>query len=253
MLINVEIFTGQATIPQIERIKMDISPINMKRIYQSIISQFIGLIKNGDLKVGDKLPPERSLAEMFKVSRASIREAFSAMEIIGLIEVRPGEGSFITDLNIGPFINTISPLLVTNDNLETDLLDFRKLIEMEAVKLAATKAGESELSLLQSSLSKMEAAIEKNDTVMGAEADVEFHKALFNLSGNYILVKAAECTAYLLECSVRFNRARILKDENNSKVLLAQHHDIFNAIRQKDVQKASEIMEKHLSFVHEIR
>ncbi len=232
---------------------MEISPISMKRIYQSIISQFIGLIKDGNLKVGERLPPERSLAEMFKVSRASIREAFSAMEIIGLIEVRPGEGSFITDLNIGPFISTISPLLVTNDNLETDLLDFRKLIEIEAVKLAAIKADESELSLLQNSLSKMEAAVKKNDAVMGAEADVEFHKALFSLTGNCILVKAAECTAYLFESSVKFNRARILKDENNSKVLLAQHSSIFNAIRQRNVQEASEIMEKHLGFVHNMR
>ncbi len=232
---------------------MEISPISMKRIYQTIISQFIDLIKAGDLKVGERLPPERTLSEMFKVSRASIREAFSAMEIIGLIEVRPGEGSFITDLNIGPFISTISPLLVTNDNLETDLLDFRKLIEIEAVKLAAIKADESGLSLLQRSLSKMEAAVEKNDAVMGAEADVEFHKALFTLTGNYILIKAAECTAYLFESSVKFNRARILKDESNSKVLLAQHNGIFNAIRQRNVQEATEIMDNHLSFVHEIR
>ena len=231
---------------------MEISPISMKRIYQSIINQFIDLIKKGELKVGDRLPPERTLAEMFKVSRASIREAFSAMEIIGLIEVRPGEGSFISDLNIGPFLNTISPLLVTNDDLETDLLDFRKLIEIEAVRLAAAKADEEGLTMLQSSLSRMETAIEKNDTILGAEADVEFHKTIFNLTGNYILIKAAECTAYLLECSVKFNRTKILRDENNSKVLLAQHTDLFDAIKQKNGHKAAEIMEKHLNFVREI-
>jgi len=122
---------------------MEVNPISMKRIYQSIIGQFIDLIKDGKLKVGDKLPPERTLAEMFNVSRASIREAFSAMEIIGLIEVRPGEGSFVTDLNIGPFISTISPLLVSSESMDADLLDFRKLIEMEAVRLAAMKSDEA--------------------------------------------------------------------------------------------------------------
>ena len=101
---------------------MQINPIGMKRLYQSIVEQFVNLIKEGQLKVGDRLPPERTLAEMFNVSRASIREAFSAMEIIGLIEVRQGEGSYITDLNIGPFINTIAPLFVRNESMETDLL-----------------------------------------------------------------------------------------------------------------------------------
>ncbi len=232
---------------------MNVTPISMKKIYQYIIGQFIDMIKHGKLKVGEKLPPERTLAEMFQVSRASIREAFSAMEIIGLIEVRPGEGSFITDLNIGPFINTISPLLVSNDSMETDLLDFRKLIEIEAVSLAAMIADDQGLALLQCTLAKMKDALEKNDTVVGAEADVEFHKTLFNLTNNYILIKAAECTAYLFESSVKFNRAKILKDENNAKVLLAQHTDIVNAIREKNVHRATEIMNTHLSFVREIR
>ena len=231
---------------------MDISPINMKRIYQSIIGQFIELIKDGKLKVGEKLPPERSLAEMFKVSRASIREAFSAMEIIGLIEVRPGEGSFITDLNIGPFISTISPLLVTNESMETDLLDFRMLIEIEAVKLATVKSDENGHVLLQNTLSKMDEAVRKNNIVLGAEADIEFHKTIFNLTGNYILIKAAECTAYLLESSVKFNRSKILKNEKNSKVLLDQHTEIFNAIKLRNEQEAVEIMNRHLSFVREI-
>ena len=73
---------------------MDIKPINMKRIYRSIIEQFVGFIKDGKLVPGQKLPSERTLAGMFNVSRASMREAFSAMEVIGLIEVRPGEGTF---------------------------------------------------------------------------------------------------------------------------------------------------------------
>lgn len=231
---------------------MEISPINMKRIYQSIIGQLIDLIKHGKLKVGERLPPERSLAEMFKVSRASIREAFSAMEIIGLIEVKPGEGSFVTNLSIGPFISIISPLFVTNENIDTDLLDFRKLIEIEAVKHAAMKSDEAGQALLQRHLSMMEEAFRRNDIVMGAEADINFHKEIFNLTGNCILIKAAECTVYLLESSIKFNRTKILKNEKNSKILFDQHTRIFNAIRLKNIQEAAEIMDRHLSFVREI-
>jgi GntR family transcriptional repressor for pyruvate dehydrogenase complex len=124
---------------------MEINPINSKRIYQSVVEQFVGLLRTGKVKPGDKLPPERTLAEQFRVSRASIREAISAMEIIGLIEVRPGDGSFVTDLNIAPFLNTIAPLFVRNETMETELLEFRKLLELEAVELATLQADASKL------------------------------------------------------------------------------------------------------------
>lgn len=231
---------------------MDINPINMKRIYQSIIEQFIGLIKDGKVKVGDKLPSERTLAGMFNVSRASIREAFSAMEIIGLVEARPGDGSFITDLNIGPFINAISPLFVNNENLETDLLDFRKLIETEAVKLTAVKPDCGSPALLGQILDSMREAMEEDNVQLGAEADIKFHKTIFSLCGNIVLIKASECIAYFLESSVRFNRAKILQDGDNARVLYNQHKQIYEAIRDGDPEKAAVIMAEHLDFVHKV-
>ena len=231
---------------------MDINPISMKRIYQSVIEQFIGLIREGKLKVGDKLPPERALAEMFNVSRASIREAFSAMEIIGLIEVRPGDGSFVTNLNIAPFINTIAPLFVKTDEMEDELLEFRKMLELEAAKLAAGKGKPEEITLLEGPIHSMKVAIEKKDVNMGADADIQFHKILFGLSNNYILTKSAEYIGHILESSVKFNRAKILKDSENSKVLYEQHKEIYEAIRNNDVQAAVEFMNKHLDFVKQI-
>lgn len=228
---------------------MDINPISTKRIYQNIIEQFVGLIKDGKLKIGQKLPPERQLAEMFNVSRASIREAFSAMELIGLIEVRPGDGSFITDINIIPFINTIAPLFVKNEIMEKELLEFRKMIELEAVKLAAEKADGERLAELEQTLGMMKSAIEKDELMTGAEADIRFHKKIFELSGNFILIKASECVAYILESSVRFNREKILKKRENSKELYKQHKQIYEAIRQWNPQLATERMEEHLDYV----
>jgi GntR family transcriptional repressor for pyruvate dehydrogenase complex len=231
---------------------MNISPISMKKIYQSIIEQIVWLVKEGKLKIGDKLPPERTLATMFNVSRASIREAFSAMEIIGLIEVRPGEGTFISDLNIGPFINTIAPLLVKNESMETDLLDFRTLLELNAIKITAANASDSDLDLLKRPLDSMAEALDKNDAALGAKADIEFHKAIFILSGNYILLKASECMTYILESSIKFNREKILRNKENSRMLLQQHSQIFEAIKCKNPELASDIMEKHLNLVREI-
>ncbi|HEY8463702.1 MAG TPA: FadR/GntR family transcriptional regulator [Bacillota bacterium] len=231
---------------------MEINPISSKRIYQSVIEQFVGLLKAGKVKPGDKLPSERTLAELFQVSRASIREAFSAMEIIGLIEVRPGDGSFVTDLNIAPFLNTIAPLFVRNETMETELLEFRKLLELEAVELAATKGDPPGLKLLQDCLDRMKVAIECNDPAAGAEADILFHTRIFNLTGNFILIKAAECVASLVASSVRFNREKILINPDNARKLYQQHWLIYEAIANQQPESAKERMRQHLGFVREI-
>jgi GntR family transcriptional repressor for pyruvate dehydrogenase complex len=231
---------------------MEINPISSKRIYQSVIEQFIALIKSGKVKIGAKLPPERNLAELFRVSRASIREAFSAMEIIGLIEVRPGDGSYVTDLNIAPFLNTIAPLFIKNETMETELLEFRKLLELEAVELAARKAGPSGLKSLEETLARMKEAIERNDPVAGAEEDIAFHTRLVALTDNFILIKAAACVASLVASSVRFNREKILVDPDNARELYRQHYSICEAIGAQQPELARELMEKHLGFVLEI-
>ncbi len=231
---------------------MEILPINAKRNYQSIIEQFVHLLGEGQIKVGDQLPPERTLAEMFNVSRASIREAFAAMEIIGLIEVRPGEGAFVTDLNIAPFLNTIAPLFLRNGDMEHDLLDFRRMLELEAVGQAALKATPERLCLLETALGSMKAAIASGDTNAGAEADIAFHKAVFTMTGNFILAKAAECIGSLLEFSVRFNRQQILRQSEGGFELYRQHMGIHEAIAAGQPELARDLMERHLYYVLKI-
>lgn len=229
---------------------MEIVPISQKRIYQSIIEQFVGLVKTGKLQIGEKIPPERSLAEMFNVSRASIREGLRVLEIIGLVEVRPGEGSFVTELKIAPFINAVTPLLISNESMERDLLDFRKILELRAVELAATRA-ETTKELL-TSLEKMKTAIDHDDLNAGAEADILFHKSIFLMSRNFILQKASECIATILESSVRFNRGKILANNHNANELYNQHFGIYEAIKLRHPELAKKRMEQHLNFVLEI-
>lgn len=229
---------------------MDITPISQKRIYQSVIEQFVELVKGGKLRIGEKMPSERALAEMFDVSRASIREAFSALEIIGLIEVRPGEGSFVTELNIAPLVNAITPLFIKDESMERDLLDFRKILELNAVELAAARA-ESTKDLL-TSLVNMKTAIDRDDSNAGAEADILFHKGIFLLSQNFILQKASECIASILESSVRFNREKILSNNHNAHELYKQHLEIYEAIVLRRPEMARNRMEQHLNFVLDI-
>ena len=95
-------------------------------------------------------------------------------------------------------------------------------------------------------------ALNKNDINLGAEADIQFHKVIFKLTDNIILIKASECIAYILESSVKFNRTKILTDSNNTKELYSQHYQIYEAIKLGNSELAAQIMEKHLNFVNEI-
>lgn len=230
---------------------MEVSPINRKRIYQSVIEQFIGLLTSGRLKSGDRLPPERVLAEQFGVSRASIREAFRAMEVIGIIDVRAGGGSYVTDLNIVPFITTIAPLFLRTERMEEDLLDFRQLLETEAARLAAARQDQPAIAGLAEAVALMERSLAQDDLELGAEADIRFHRCLFGCSGSEVLVKASECVACLLEQSVRLGRARILKTADRAGKLLEQHGLILESVRRGDSRQAAQAMADHLAFVRQ--
>ncbi len=234
---------------------MDVEPINTKRIYQGVVSQFVDFIRAGKLRTGDKCPSERSLSELFGVSRASIREAFSAMEIIGLIEVRHGEGAYVRDMHLEPFLQAVSPLLAGKDGGEEELLDFRSMLEREAVRQIALhrrmkpEDQQAGMDLLEACLDVMARAVSAGDAAAGSEADIRFHKTLFMLTGNTLLKKASECVSWLLEQSVLSNRARILQVQGNGVVLVEQHCRIFEAIADGDPGAAEAAMAEHLAYV----
>lgn len=232
---------------------LQVNAVKYKKMSYHIIEQFIDKISSGELKVGDKLPPERVLSEKFNVSRTTLREALSVMEVMGIVEMRVGEGSFITDLNIIPFIQMISNLFVRTETMETELLDLRRLLEVEAVRLILNRdVSKEEMDLLHEQVINMEQSLTTNDVEQGAEADLRFHQMLFTLSNNYILQKAGQCIASIMGKSVRFNRGKILRDVNNHEVLYHQHSIIYKALLEKDEQMAISMINKHLDFVKQM-
>jgi GntR family transcriptional repressor for pyruvate dehydrogenase complex len=230
---------------------VNIKPIAPKKIYQSIIEQFVNMLKEDEIKVGQKLPSERDLAERFRVSRPSVREALRAMEMIGLIEIRPGDGVFVTEINIAPFMNAISPLMMKRANFELELLELRRMFEVRAVELASRNINDNKVKLLAEPIEKMRKALKDVDPESGAEGDIEFHEAIFTITDNYVLEKAAECVVTILEISVKFARSLMLEHKENSRKLFQQHEKVFDAIRQGKPQVARKAMEEHLDFVVE--
>lgn len=231
---------------------MEIKSIQTKKIYKNIVEQIIFLIRDGSLKCGDKLPPERALAEMLDVSRASLREALSVMEIMGIVDIRPGEGSFVSDFNVQPFISLVLPLILKDEGVENELIEFRKILEVSGIKFVVEnlKKDEPLLQELKNITIMMEDSI--NDKELGTKLDTKFHKLLYTLTGNSILFTVMGYVEFILDKTVKYNRGKLLQNEDSARELLKQHKSIYDAVIEGDAKKAAQRMEKHLNYVNSV-
>ena len=119
---------------------MDIEPVKSTRIYEEIVRQVKQLIAEGRLKSGDRLPPERDLAEKFMVSRTSVREALRALQSRGLIEIRAGEGAFVRDVSVETLIEPLALVILPHREAVGELFEARRLLEPAIAALAARRA-----------------------------------------------------------------------------------------------------------------
>lgn len=223
--------------------------VQTKKVYMHIVEQVRDLIKEHKLNPGDKLPSEHILTEKFGASRPSVREALTALEILGIIESRGGKGNFIRE-------NLSSPLYeqrfkeLKDEESPFEILEARKAVETEIAGLAAEKATEEDIAVLQDSLDKMKSAITNIPGVM--EFDREFHINIASAAHNAILFSMMSYLANGLKEKLWIN----LKEKSWSilgrpKKYLEEHTEILNAIKNKDSKSACKKMYNHLAGVEE--
>ncbi len=136
-----------------------LKPISPTRLYVQIARQIADAVQNETFKVGDKLPPERALAEELNVSRASVREALSALEILGIVESRSGNGTFIRrPPTEWTYLGTIFEDFVAHEDSPHEVLDARRILEPAVAQLAAERATDEQISQLELCLQAIEQA-----------------------------------------------------------------------------------------------
>ena len=128
-------------------------PVGKPRVAEEIVSQLRGLILRGEYAVGDKLPPERKLAEELGVNRASLREAIKSLEHMGLVKTRQGDGTRVLDFMQTAGVELVSHLIpgdgMPNLDVLVDVLDFRRWFAREVARLAAERASAEDLKKLE--------------------------------------------------------------------------------------------------------
>jgi len=220
-------------------------PIRSSKISDEVYKQLVSLISSGQLKPGEKLPSEREMATDFGISRQSIREALYRAEIVGLIEVRQGEGSFVLS-SIGESLK--APLLVLLEEEAGRIFEFlevRKLIEGWCAERAAREATGEDLEKMKEILENM-----KNSTPGDRgweEADVKFHLSVAAATYNVIAIHIMEALKDSFGSFFRFRK--VLTRPEKKDVLVQHHYEIYKAISQRDSSRARRKIIYHLNFI----
>ena len=226
---------------------MEFRKITPVRLYESVIEQIMNLIKNNKLKPGDKLPPERKLAEKLSISRGSLREAFRVLESRGLIKSKPGGGRYIREIRKNGYNNTENIILSLEKSSILELLEAREMFEVKIAKIAAQRATTEDIELIEKALNKMGEEEELKDDKK-TESDTEFHLAIASASHNFVFINIIRLHLDLL----KETREKTWKIPGRREEQQEEHQAIFKAIKEHNSKKATEAMLKHLRNIREI-
>ena len=213
--------------------------------------RFEGLILEGSLRPGDRLPPERELAGSLAVSRPVLRDALAQLEAEGLIVARKGDGTFVGPVAGTLFSDAIARLIRRSPRGLTDFLEFRKGIETFSAALAAERASEADRLSLMELRDKMLAAHEAGDSDHEAALDVELHALVQEAAHNTLMLHLVRGCHQLLTDDVFENRRQLYRRQGARERLLGEHLAIIEAILAGDPKAASAASAAHIDHVAE--
>jgi GntR family transcriptional repressor for pyruvate dehydrogenase complex len=222
---------------------VEIAPIKSTRIYEEIVRQIKGMIAEGRLKSGDQLPPERDLAEKFLVSRTSVREALRALESVGLIEIRPGEGTFVREISVDSLVEPLALVLLSQRAMTSELFEARRLLEPSIAGLAARRATRDEVHEMERILDEQAREIAAGNT--GLAQDAAFHAALGTAAHNRAITRIVHALMDLLAQS----REEAISTPGRPTRSHEDHRRILDAVKAGDAAAAERAMREHVVAV----
>ena len=210
-----------------------------------VVAHIRGLIDQGQLKPGDRLPAERELAVQIGVSRPSVRAGLRALAAMGVVQSRHGAGTFIRS---GPPVlgsEPLSFLAALHGFTRDEMFEARRVLEVGVAGLAAERATGEHLASIAEEITGMYASLEEPHAFL--RHDIRFHRAVATASGNPILASLVEMVSALFYEQRRktAGRARDLRESAE------MHRTIYNALRIRDVERAREMMNEHLVVAQE--
>jgi GntR family transcriptional repressor for pyruvate dehydrogenase complex len=219
-------------------------PVARPRLYEQLVQRLREYVKEAGLQAGDRLPPEREIAERLGVSRNTLKQATAVLEVQGLLEIRHGGGTYLRsdDLTAEP----IATLLDRRQRLP-DILDAREALETKLAELAAARRTDADLTAIDAALAEMRRAIQAGG--IGDDGDRLFHAAVTAAAHSPIL------ESFYRQLSPQITESRIesLRQPGRPAKSLAQHQRIADAIRAGNPRAAAAAARRHVHTVSHVR
>ncbi|KQO59813.1 FadR/GntR family transcriptional regulator [Curtobacterium sp. Leaf261] len=205
-----------------------------------VARQLVELLTGGELAPGSRLPSERILAEQLGVGRSAVREALAALEILGIVQIRPGSGTYLRGGTSELLPTTLSWGLMLAANRTRELLEVRSALERSAVRLAAERATDTELARLGEYLERQADNLDDADAFI--DADVRFHVQIARIAGNEVLADLLQSLRSML--GVWADRG--VRTWAASAVAYEEHRRVYDAMLRREPAAAEAEMHEHM-------
>lgn len=210
------------------------------KLAQSVAEQMIELLGQGRYGPGDRLPTEREMMDRLGVGRSSIREGLQALQLMGLIDIQVGRGTFVRRVDSEVMVNPHLLARLMEKETTRELLEARRLLEPAIAALAAQRATAEDLAEVERLLHRIEELMHRGEPTYQASAT--FHHRLAQAAKNAVLIRFMESIMSLMA----HRGEQIEHDGDFLKWELASHWEVFRAVRSRDPEQAAEVMRQHL-------
>lgn len=221
----------------------------MEGLRKNVYYQLIDYIKNevceGRLGKGDKIPPERKLTEILGIGRNSVREALKILDIVGLVERRQGDGTYIKEYFDDWFSEPMSIALMLSETSKDEIFEFRDMIEIEIAVLAAERITDDEIEELKRCF---DLYMDSSNELESSKYDKQIHYIIAKASKNPIIINTYNAMSYMLDLFLHDIRS-IVHEKEGKDILYKMHKDVVDSVINRDPLKAGISMKMHMDIV----
>lgn len=225
--------------------------VNKQPGSERIVAYFKERLLRGELKVGDRILPERELALELEVGRPLLREVLKSLSMLGLLDVRHGSGTYVGKADIRVLSDFFTFCLSQEQDILDDVMQARMAIECQAIRLACGRANESDLARIGQWLGVLIDTL--GDPEAGGRADFMFHQSIVAASHSRSLTTLYGALAELLERSHVDRRKTTYRNPEIIGDLVEAHREVFLSIVAKDPEQADQRLREHFAIGDEVR
>jgi GntR family transcriptional repressor for pyruvate dehydrogenase complex len=226
-----------------EGVLNNLKEVIMEKPVDVIIRQIQELLITGQLRPGDKLPPERKLSERFGVGRTHVRDAIRKLEFYGILRTRPQSGTFVAAIGITALESLIADVLKVDSYSFLSLVETRVMLEISSIRLACERRTDEDLCRLQTSLNNYLEKAAKG--IKAVEEDLMYHLTIAEAGKNPVL----KSLLLIIVPDILSNYSVFKVCDTITTKALDEHQQIFTCIQERDADGAALIMQEHLKGV----